>query len=292
MLSPKFKSFLRDYFTLTSRERNGALILATIILIQCGVLTWFHYRPTRKLPEIERYQLAIHSFTDSIRTSEQKKTSAETTFKSYSPFNPNSIGKKEWMAFGLSDRQADVILNYLSRGGVFRDKEDVRKMFVISDEIFRQIESFITIPPSQLSSKQPSVPKEKQKPPIVELNSADTLQLNALPLIGAGRARLIFKYRELLGGFHSIDQLYEVFTIDSSVVNAIRDRVTIDQSRIRKFNINGDELKHPYLRGGLAKTIISYRKQHGNFSTLQDVEQVKALDPETLNKLVPYLGFE
>ena len=33
MYSKKFKSFLKDYFTLTSRERKGALALSFLILI-------------------------------------------------------------------------------------------------------------------------------------------------------------------------------------------------------------------------------------------------------------------
>ena len=49
--------------------------------------------------------------------------------------------------------------------------------------------------------------------------------------------------------------------------------------------------KHPYLKYHQASSIIAYRQQHGNFTGMQDLQKVKTLNPETLEKLGPYLKF-
>ncbi|MBK7971684.1 MAG: helix-hairpin-helix domain-containing protein [Bacteroidetes bacterium] len=124
------------------------------------------------------------------------------------------------------------------------------------------------------------------------MNTADTTLLCELPMVGPGRARMIYKYREALGGFHRKEQLLEVFTIDSATYEAINKSAVLSVTSLRKLNLNQDTLRHPYLTKSVANAIVSYRRQHGNFSKPEDLRKVLLIDNQLFNKLVPYLTIE
>ncbi|RZL31663.1 MAG: helix-hairpin-helix domain-containing protein, partial [Pedobacter sp.] len=130
---------------------------------------------------------------------------------------------------------------------------------------------------------------------IIDINNADTLQLDEIKGVGAAFARRIANYRNKLGGFYKKEQLLEVFGLDTAKFLEIKDQVKIDASAIKKININTatfDDLKsHPYLKFKQINAIIQYRKQHGNFNKPEDLKNVLILSPQTIQNLTPYLTF-
>ena len=75
-------------------------------------------------------------------------------------FDPNSISLDSLCMLGLSQRQAQTILNYRSKGGRFRKAEDFSRMYVVSEELFLRLRPFIVIPSENLGTKQgQNVPK-------------------------------------------------------------------------------------------------------------------------------------
>ena len=62
MFFKKLKPYIRDYFTLTSRERKGALVLACIILFQIATLIWLHYLPSNNTVEISKHSMELEAF--------------------------------------------------------------------------------------------------------------------------------------------------------------------------------------------------------------------------------------
>lgn len=284
MLFNRFKLFLRDYFTLTSRERRGALVLMLFLFAEVVLLFYLRTQPPPADPLLEEFSLPIDSFVTRAKAPEPPPEPATIHLH---PFNPNTIGDEEWKAMGFTDRQVAVIRNYLNKGGVFRKKEDVAKMFVVSDEQYRCLESYITIPPTEPTPQTTTWPK--RTPDLVELNSADTLLLATLPMVGPGRARLIVRYRERLGGFYAKEQLLEVYTIDTAVFNVIQDRVRVDQQLIKPLEINSEEWKHPYLTPREISVIKAWRQQHADFQHPDDLKKVMVIKEETIVKLKPYL---
>jgi DNA uptake protein ComE-like DNA-binding protein len=103
------------------------------------------------------------------------------------------------------------------------------------------------------------------RPPLmIEINTADSAQLTKLYGIGPSFAVRILKYRRLLGGFFSVEQLLEVFGMDSIRYAGIYEHVYADASGIRKISVNEAEfkalLKHPYLDYETVKLICNYRE--------------------------------
>lgn len=133
----------------------------------------------------------------------------------------------------------------------------------------------------------------KSKRVTVELNSADSLDLVQLYNIGPSFAKRILKYRNLLGGFVSKEQLWEVYGMDSVRYNDIAPYVTINPEGVTLMDLNSatiDQLKrHPYLDYYQAKAIVRMREQAGLFKNIEDLRKVSIIDNETYTKLIPYL---
>ena len=83
----------------------------------------------------------------------------------------------------------------------------------------------------------------------IELNKADAEDLRCLPGVGPVLSQRIVRFRDVLGGFHDIDDLYEVFGLDSSVVDGRSPYVTLDAQLVRPFCLDTvsfrSMLKHP-----------------------------------------------
>lgn len=128
----------------------------------------------------------------------------------------------------------------------------------------------------------------------VDINLADTTAFIALPGIGSKLAERIVKFREKLGGFYSIDQIGEVYGLADSVFQKIRPLFLMTPFQIKKININTaslDELKaHPYIRFNIARSIISYREQHGVFAGIEDLKKIVLMTEDIYTKVYPYLG--
>jgi len=292
-----FKSFFKDYFTFTVRERRGACVLILLIMVNIFLIVYYKYIKEPDLPYIE--PLALVKIEKSLsgghsvsRFENQNSPSLITSELSF--FDPNIVSEEELLRMGFSEKQVATINNFRNKGGRFRNADDFRKIYGISVVQFDQVLPFIRIENKKKEIKTFRSVNNGEKPVkdvLVNINTADTVELTKLPLIGSGRARMIFKYRELLGGFVSTEQLLEVFTIDTAVYNAVSSRVIIN-GPVRKVNFNSDSLYHPYLTKQQVMVIKNFRKQHGDFRNPEDLKQVKIIDNELFNKLVPYASFE
>ena len=122
---------------------------------------------------------------------------------------------------------------------------------------------------------------------IIDINIADTTLLKQLPGIGGAYAKWIVNYREKLGGYCETEQLLEVYRMDTTRYNAIKDFVIVDSTFIpNKLKINSDEfkilLKHPYLEYEDVKKIVNYREQKGMISSWEQLRNVvgDAINPK------------
>jgi DNA uptake protein ComE-like DNA-binding protein len=130
----------------------------------------------------------------------------------------------------------------------------------------------------------------------VELNSADSAQLEALPLIGEKLAARIIRYRNRLGGFYRVEQLKEVYGLRDSAYRVIAERVEVDSSRISRLAINsasfGQLGSHPYLGYKNAKLIDRYRKEHGSIKNWSELMQIVGLQFLSGRNYMIYLSFD
>jgi competence protein ComEA len=299
------KQIIRDYLTFNKRERNGIFVLLAIILSlliylmvadKCFRQEKIDFTKFEK--EIQLLQAATETKNEGTQYRAATKTMTAASTVNSAPerfaFNPNQLPETDWKRLGLTEKQIHSIKNYESKGGRFRKKEDVKKMYTISPELYASLEDYIEIPVEEKTQPFKTTDKKNPAPEIktIELNSVDSLQLTSVKGIGPFYAKTILKFRNALGGFHSKEQLMEVWKFDQEKYNALEKYITVDDSKVMKININtctAKELKHPYISWKIANGIINYRSKHGNFHTLEEIKKTDLLDDETFLKIVPYL---
>lgn len=222
----------------------------------------------------------------------------------YFPFDPNTATEQDFIKLGLPGNTIKGILNYRSKGGVFRKKEDFAKIYSLSEADYARLEPYITIskPAAYQNDLRPSMYAGGGYYPSkttgsIDINRADLETWATLPMIGQGRARLIVNHRERLGGFRSIEQVAEVFNLPDSVYQRIKPQLSISNTELHKINLNTVSpealRKHPYLTWKQADLILAYRAQHGSFATVDDVLKIKAFtDKAWWEKVSPYFAVE
>lgn len=130
---------------------------------------------------------------------------------------------------------------------------------------------------------------------VIELNQADTLTLKKIPGIGSTFARRIIGYRELLGGFYTVEQLAEVYGIDEERYNALHTWFKVDTTCIQPLRVNQlsfkELLRHPYLNTSQVRQIERLRRKAPlqSWNDLILLEEFSAIDRQRLR---PYLSFE
>jgi competence protein ComEA len=300
------KQIIRDYLTFNKRERNGIFVLLAImlaLLIYLMIADKCIRHEKMDFTQFEKEIQVLHATVDTKKSNMQletinKKVSAVSSVVIASErfaFNPNHLPEADWKKLGLTDKQIHSIKNYESKGGTFRKKEDVKKMYTIPQELYTSLEPYIEIP---VEEKKTASKTEDRKIPIpelkvMELNSADSLQLTTIKGIGPFYARTIIQYRKALGGYHAKEQLMEVWKFDREKYDALEKYLTVDASKVKKININtctAEELKHPYINWKMANGIINYRIKHGNYQAIEDIKKTDLLNDETFLKIVPYLS--
>ena len=303
------KKWLNNYYSFTKREYNGLLALMAILLI-VSILPYMYTNYFLKEAIVNNTEEAAiqklvlvnqkheNNYTK-IRT--QTEDSETRVVKNLFKFDPNQIDLQQWQALGLSVKQAQSIINYRSKGGKFYKPADLQKMYTITPQKFQELAPYITIENNNETSRYAKTtypektPYVKKEFVIVELNTADTLQLDKIKGVGAAFARRIANYRNKLGGFYKKEQLLEVYGLDSIKYNEIKDQVKINSTHLTKININTaefDQLKnHPYLTYKQINAIINYRKQHGKYNSVDDLKKVLILSPQTIQNITPYLNF-
>ncbi|MFD3408694.1 helix-hairpin-helix domain-containing protein [Aquirufa sp. HETE-83D] len=128
----------------------------------------------------------------------------------------------------------------------------------------------------------------------IDINTADSAAWVALNGIGPGFAKRIITYREKLGGFYQVDQLKEVYGLDSIWVKENKALLKVGAGVYRFLKINQVEWKdfrHPYLPYGQSKVVLAYRKQHGPMKDFETLLQIQLLDQVAWRRLKPYLSF-
>lgn len=205
-------------------------------------------------------------------------------------FDPNTASDSEFFCLGLSAKQLASVRKYQKKIGTFKDKEDFLRINVIRDDQKQILSDWIRIEKDKKTLTAGSPIGERNY--TIELNSADTVSLKKLPGIGSVLAKRIIKYRDLIGGFYSVDQLIEVYGISGQTMAMIQNKLIVDPVKIKKIDVNFSDLdelsRHPYLQKNLARKIIKYRSKYGKIGDLTILRDSMILNIDEYNRIKPY----
>lgn len=225
------------------------------------------------------------------------------------PFDPNTADSITLLRVGLKWYQVKNLMKYRRAGGRFRTPDAMARLYGLTEKEFLRLRPYIRIAASGENSyehisqtardsayhSRPAYTRIEKysEGTVLELNSIDSTELKKIPGIGSGYAKVILRYRDELGGFHSPEQLKEISFLPEDLSRWFR--VSRDAS-LRKIPINGSSLeelrKHPYLhKYSVAKAIVEYRRIYGKIENMKQLAFICDLSEEEKNRLEPYISF-
>lgn len=144
--------------------------------------------------------------------------------------------------------------------------------------------------------KKSSLEKQLENIQRISFSEADSIVLQIVPGIGPGSAGRIIKYREDLGGFHSVAQLSEVYGMKPETIELMWEFFEFTPLIFRKIKLNQNTIEeissHPYITYGEAKVIVAYRNQHGIYQSEADLLKIRIFKKDWVQKLMPYIEFD
>ena len=219
--------------------------------------------------------------------------------------DPNTVSWKELTQLGLRERVASSWIAWRNAGKVFHSKEDIAAVRGISSlELEMVLPHIIWASDTEESGSNNENKEDKAQiynwmddsmddklSPKVNLNRADQESLEALPGIGPVLSERIIRYRELLGGFYSVDQLLEVYGLHESHFNMAVGNLFVSPEELTLIDLDNiafrDLLRHPYASYDLTKALFR-RNTEGFF-----IDSIETALEDSLRlpflKLKPYL---
>jgi len=292
---------IRSFFGFSRAQTNGFVALLMIVSIALFSKPIYHSWVSSRPIDFSTEQKTLDSLTKQWRIQQEEEVNQSSQGDDIAialfEFNPNTASADELKALGFSQRSVKGLINYRAKGGEFRIKADVKKLYGMDSAFYKTLVPYIQLPDKIVYEKKTTPYSIERKFTIFNLNEADTTQFQGVYGIGPVLAKRIIKYREGLGGFVSNEQLKEVYGLDSAVINKLFKASFLAEDFIpRRININtADESvfsAHPYFSKKIAKTIVTYRFQHGKFQSVDDLRRIETLDKKVLDRVYPYLTIE
>lgn len=303
----------------------GVLVLVTIILLLLFIPYLFPYLKKKQTINREEFDKEVAKLKQLKTDSTQNQGYTRRNYKEeedadyFRPvkrndnnddvkgelfvFDPNTATTEEWRRLGIKDKTIETIQHYLAKGGKFKKPDDLYRVYGLKQETVDRLIPYVSI--RQENFAETTIPtaspvfenkKAKAFTGTIEINSADTTALIALPGIGTKLSQRIINFRNKLGGFISVEQVGETFGLPDSTFQKIKSSLTCNTQSITKLNINtatADLLKtHPYIKYALANVIVQYRNEHGSYSSVGDLNKISMMTAELFQKISPYLTTE
>lgn len=308
------KSPWADFFEFSRREQIGVLILIGIIASCMLVLTFYHDLFPRAEEDYSAKEKELIAEIQKVRpkkefTSSKKYAAPKPKASELFDFDPNTLGLAGYVKLGFSEKQAQSILNYLDKGGEIRKVEDFKKLYVVDDYMYDRLKDHIHIEQKASSYGSHRYEKaendssdengfEELEAPVqtLDLNTATSEELQDLRGIGPIYAKRILSYRDLLGGYSSVDQIAEVYGLrdNPELVKLVRPQLKVEEIPLEQIDVNSAEWKdlvrHPYIDKKVANSILAIRKTHGRYAHIEDLKKSHLIDDSLYIKISPYLS--
>lgn len=297
----------RIYFVMTAEQWLGVVVL--VVLVVGTLMVVKRFQPPKEdetvwVNDSTKSQFADYQEKqDSIRKAQWRKQ-RDTIAIRMEVFDPNTADSSTLVHLGFKPWQAKNMVKYRAAGGRYRKPEDLKKLYGMTDSMYQALTPYIYIAREEVDSvavdslRKDSLPRweEENKDTILNLRTADTVELKMIHGIGSYRARQIVRYREQLGGFVSVEQVLEAKGMENVDADSLLAHFWIDSVKIEAMNVNSVGVqrlsRHPYLRFEQAQAIYELRRKKIRLDSIQQLQQIECISAETLEKIAPYLNFD
>ena len=325
----KTPHFLQQY-SFTRSERLALVIIAVLSIFFCilpGLYRLYKAKSSTKQPidtawmeliKEEKQAPDKRKYRHSGFNEEKEKEARPVELFA---FDPNTASLEELRQLGLKAWLAQRIINYRNKGGKFRHKEDLKKIYGLAQSDYNRLEPWIKIEepkgiskrtekyvsaghtdfgtdsPDSLKTKQPAYKpyqKRARERPLIDINQASVEDWQSLRGIGPAYSKRIVNFRNKLGGFYSVEQVGETYGLPDTVFQMIKPYLKASPI-LKPIDLNNADIntltQHPYITYNQAKALYYYVQQH---APVMDPEQLRnamleIFTKEKWEKLEPYL---
>ncbi len=282
----------KSHFRFNKQERSGIFFLLLVIIILQGVYFYVKAKPFQGKSEVA-IDMTMKLYVDSLRF-----VAIEEKTKIF-PFNPNYITDHKGYVLGMSIEEIDRLFAFRKTGKFINSASEFQEVTQVSDSLVAAISPYFNFPKwtqrnGETKSTRKSARTVENPIEIIDLNSATAEQLKKVRGIGDRLSARIIKFRDRLGGFLINEQLYDVYGLESDVVQRILSQFKVIQPpKVLKININdatAEQLARLiYIRKDLAKKIVTFREQNGPFDSLETLKDVESFPVERIDRIKLYL---
>lgn len=314
----------KKYFTFRKKDRLGLILLMTLVLILfIGNLLLPKLIKNEHNFDNSEFSAEVDSFLVSLTPIEENEYVSKldsfiiarydslNLFK----FNPNTTTNEQWLLLGLTQKQINTINNYTSKGGKFYDKEDFRKIYGIRTKQFQILKPYIDLPDKsspntyQKNNYNNNYQKDEPKKRDITLfefdpNTATDEDFAKLGLSDK-QIKSLNNYRNKGGKYYKKEDFKKMYVISDETYLMYEPYIVINQEENNKYESDYEQKVIPIIDINTADTalfkklpgigpvfserIVKYRTKLGGFSTIDQINEVYGIKPETFTKIEQYL---
>jgi len=264
-----------------SKPQGGAVLILLLLLI--GVQLYRLLVKTSALTPIDLSQAqSYQAQLDSLRLTENAQ--APIVYQ----YNPNYLTDYRAYTLGLPPEAFDKLLRYRQTNSYVNTPKQFQEVTKLSDSLMEKL-----LPQLKFSKR---FVKSKSKGEVLlkkDINKATASDFEEVSGIGAVLSERIVKYRSYLSGFSVLEQCYEVYGLDSLIVQRLWERFEIQSlpeiERLDLTTVSLQELEQiPYLNRADARKIIAYRTRNKGISRAV-LSELFVNSPNKLQRIELYL---
>ncbi len=302
----QLQNWFKVNFGYSRKEINGVLVLLVFIFIAFSLsFVYDHWLYSQSIPVSEKELQELDQWTANIkwkkRKAEEESEGRNMKLTNLMTFDANTVSEEQLLAMRLPQRVARNWSTFLSRGGRFYEKADVLRVYGLDSAIYNQLAPFMVVAAVESARKRTpaksgDAANKAEARAKLDINVASAADLEEVYGIGPAFSERIIKYRTILGGFYNEEQLSAVYGIKPETLDRLWERFYVDSatccSRISLNTATIDSLRrHPYLNRNQAAAIVSYRNQHGPYTSWEELAEIKILPDSLIGRMRKYFKF-
>jgi hypothetical protein len=229
-------------------------------------------------------------------------------------FNPDFYAVADWIKIGFSERQAEAIVKYKNYlGGSFVSKEKFKECFIISEENYQKLSSYLILPektPARFNHHTNNLISNVSK---IQYRPFDPNLLDAEGWRSLGfsdkQAQIIVNYRDrnLRGSFKSLGDIQKCFVISNEKFEDLKPFIRLNSASVaERHNIQSEtkqQEKTDFSKVDLnaitfrqllefgfdekaAGSMIGFRKKLGGFMNKEQILTTYNIDIPLMQKLL------
>lgn len=273
---PKKRSFAFRSF----RTQRVAFFLFLVLI---GFQVYLENTAPEEAIDILVFDAALQEQIDSAKLQKQQPR--------IFPFNPNYISLSKGYQLGLSLEEIERLHRYRDTGKFINSVTAFEQITQVTPSWLKQYSPYFKFPDWVTAEVEKR--KKSKTVEVKDLNTSTAADLTQVRGIGAVLSERIIKYRTRLQGFDELNQLYEVYGLDSLVVENVKRQFKIKtkpkRTKIPLAVVSLEALlRIPYLSKSEAKKIIGLRTRNQNL-TLKNLRSEPGFDSLKIERLALYL---